>query len=88
MAIPTSTIPSYEEVKRLHSNSDVDQNPLAQHHTLGTLPNQASPGDHTHDGKNSLKIKFSDLQDGWFNIDGGRPDSIYTSIPEVDGGGI
>lgn len=52
---------SYDEVKRLHRDSDVDENPLAQHHTLGILPNQASPGDHTHDGRTSRKIKVSDL---------------------------
>ena len=52
---------SYDEVKRLHRDSDVDENPLAQHHTLGILPNQASPGDHVHDGRTSKKIKLSDL---------------------------
>ena len=79
---------SYDEVKRFHRNSDVDENPLALHHTLGTLANQASPGDHTHDGKNSLRIKFSDLEDGWFNLDGGRADTIYGGVPIIDGGGI
>ena len=53
---------SYDEVKRLHRDSDVDENPLAQHHTLGILPNQASPGDHIHDGKSSKKILLGDLQ--------------------------
>jgi len=52
---------SYDEVKRLHRDSDVDENPLAQHHTLGILPNQASPGDHIHDGKSSKKIEMGDL---------------------------
>jgi hypothetical protein len=55
---------SYDEVKRLHRDSDVDENPLAQHHTLGILPNQASPGDHIHDGKTSKKINLGDLQGG------------------------
>jgi hypothetical protein len=52
---------SYDEVKRLHRDSDVDENPLAQHHTLGILPNQASPGDHIHDGRSSKKIDAGDL---------------------------
>lgn len=55
---------SYDEVKRLHRDSDVDENPLAQHHTLGILPNQASPGDHIHDGKSSKKISLGDLEGG------------------------
>ena len=53
---------SYDEVKRLHQDSDIDESPIAQHHTLGILPNQASPGDHVHDGRTSKKIKVTDLQ--------------------------
>ena len=53
---------SYDEVKRLHQDSDIDESPIAQHHTLGILPNQASPGDHTHDGRTSKKINFENLQ--------------------------
>lgn len=68
--------------------TDVDAGITAIHHTLGPSPFQASPGSHRHDGTDSYRIKFTDLDDSWFNIDGGRPDSIYTSIPEVDGGGI
>lgn len=75
-------------VNSLHLNSDVDKSALSQHHTLGVLATQASPGDHSHDGKNSLRIKFSDIEGGWMNIDGGYPDTIYTPIPHLDGGGI
>jgi hypothetical protein len=53
---------SYDEVKRLHNNSDIDESPRAQHHTLGILPNQASPGDHIHDGRTSRKLKASDVE--------------------------
>ena len=53
---------SYDEVKRLHQDSDIDESPIAQHHTLGILPNQASPGDHTHDGRTSKKLKLENLQ--------------------------
>lgn len=49
-------VPSATEVQRFHSNSDVDSTQTAQHHTLGTSHNQSSPGDHTHNGKNSKKI--------------------------------
>jgi hypothetical protein len=79
---------TYQEVKELHLNSDVDENPLATHHTLGARPNQASPGDHVHDGKTSKKINFSDIEGGLWNIDGGIPSTIYTPIPVWDGGGV
>lgn len=53
---------SYDDVKRVHNFSDVDESPRAQHHTLGILPNQASPGDHNHDGRTSRKLKASDVE--------------------------
>lgn len=40
-------------IERLHRGSDVDGDQLSQHHTLGPTHNQASPGDHDHDGTNS-----------------------------------
>jgi len=43
-------------VNKLHSNSDVDSSVTGQHHTLGISHNQASPGDHKHDGKASRRI--------------------------------
>lgn len=79
---------TYQEVKEFHFNSDVDENPLAIHHTLGSFANQASPGDHVHDGKTSRKINFSDIEGGLWNIDGGIPSTIYTPIPVWDGGGV
>lgn len=39
-----------------HSRSDLDSGPYAQHHSLGIGHNQASPGDHIHDGVSSRKI--------------------------------
>ena len=44
------------EVQRLHNNSDVDSSTQSQHHTLGILHTQGSPGDHDHKGKNSKRI--------------------------------
>lgn len=49
------------EVNDFHANSDVDKSTLSQHHTLGILPNQASPGDHNHDGRNSRKLDTGNL---------------------------
>lgn len=43
-------------VNKAHANSDVDTAVTAQHHTLGIQHNQASGGDHNHNGKNSKKI--------------------------------
>lgn len=45
-----------DESKKLHLNSDVDLSQRAQHHTLGKSRNQASPGNHIHDGITSPKI--------------------------------
>jgi hypothetical protein len=50
------TQPSSTEVNKFHSNSDVDTSTVSQHHTLGIGHNQASPGDHKHDGKSSKTI--------------------------------
>jgi hypothetical protein len=79
---------SAAQVNELHINSDVDSSAISQHHTLGTLATQASPGDHVHDGRSSKRIKFSDIEGGWMNVDGGIPSTIYTPIPHLDGGSI
>lgn len=47
---------SAQESAAAHTNSDVDSSVTAQHHTLGILHNQSSPGDHKHDGKSSKRI--------------------------------
>jgi hypothetical protein len=44
------------EVNSFHQRSDVDSRPNAQHHTLGISANQATPGDHVHDGRTSRKL--------------------------------
>ena len=49
------------DVNDFHSSSDVDKSTLAQHHTLGSQPNQASPGDHGHDGRSSSKLYIKNL---------------------------
>lgn len=45
--------PAPDEVRAFHTRSDADSAPTAQHHTLGTKRNQATSGDHIHDGINS-----------------------------------
>jgi hypothetical protein len=44
------------DVSQLHTRSDVDSSRNAQHHTLGLGRNEASPGDHIHDGYSSKKV--------------------------------
>jgi hypothetical protein len=48
--------PAYEAVQAFHTNADVDADTNALHHTVGSQPAQASPGDHTHDGGSSSPI--------------------------------
>lgn len=52
------------EVNLLHARSDVDNSSVAQHHTLGMDPNQASPGHHTHNGRNSKRLLEDDVISG------------------------
>lgn len=48
--------PSSQVVDDFHTHSDVDARSESQHHTLGANPAQASPGDHTHDGGDSILL--------------------------------
>lgn len=48
--------PTAKEVIDFHENADTNGSPKALHHTLGSSPNQASPGDHSHDGGTSQEI--------------------------------
>jgi hypothetical protein len=52
----TNPTPSSDAVNKFHNNSDADSSTTALHHTLGIAHNQASPGDHKHDGKSSKKL--------------------------------
>lgn len=55
-------MPTPEEVNFYHLASDKDAGAGALHHTLGLGPSQASPGNHNHDGRNSKRIKASELE--------------------------
>ena len=56
MTVPAGATPAnYEhvpskDVSDFHKFSDLDGNNKSQHHTLGAGANQASPGNHSHDG--------------------------------------
>jgi len=56
MAAADESRPEPRVVSDFHTNSDVDQDKEAQHHTLGSGPNQASPGSHKHDGTDSIAL--------------------------------
>lgn len=43
-------------VALIHARDDVDSSSLAHHHTIGIKHDQASAGDHVHDGASSRKI--------------------------------
>lgn len=49
----SNTAATAQEVNNFHARADTDSGDGAIHHTLGPKHNQASPGDHKHDGKNS-----------------------------------
>jgi hypothetical protein len=80
--------PTPEEVNLFHLNSDKDSSALALHHTLGSGPTQAAAGNHTHNGKDSARLDFNDLLNGWINMDGGKPDTVYGGMTAIDCGGI
>lgn len=51
-----SQVADSKTVTEFHKKDDVDSGWEAHHHTLGTKHDQASPGDHNHNGQNSLRI--------------------------------
>ena len=69
-----------------HLNADTDSSITAIHHTLGPGEYQASPGSHRHDGTDSHRTKFEDIDGGWMNIDGGMANSVFGGLPQFDGG--
>lgn len=50
MAETTGSEHSIRSSEALHTYDDLDQTDSSHHHTLGTQPNQASSGNHKHDG--------------------------------------
>lgn len=53
-------------VQKIHERADTDAGRTALHHTLGVMPNQASPGNHIHDGTTSARPLSG------FNLSGSR----------------
>lgn len=49
-------VPAARQVSEFHTKADTDSSTSAGHHTLGISHNQASPGDHSHDGQTSRLV--------------------------------
>ena len=54
--------PGPNKINADHDNDDVDGSPFSHHHTLGSRANQAAPGNHDHNGANSVAL-FSGFVD-------------------------
>lgn len=54
-----------KEVREFHLRADTDGSPKAIHHTLGPGPNQAAPGNHTHDGGQSATLDAVVVDYSW-----------------------
>lgn len=55
-AEPTDRKPDAQTVADFHTHADTDSKDTSIHHTLGTAPAQASPGNHNHDGSDSVLL--------------------------------
>ena len=49
-------VPTARQVSEFHTKADADASTASMHHTLGISHNQASPGDHSHDGQTSRLV--------------------------------
>jgi hypothetical protein len=52
----SQSAPPGKYVKWFHREADTDASELSEHHTLGNGRNQASAGNHRHDGKSGLRL--------------------------------
>lgn len=62
-------------VQKIHEKDDLDFSKTSHHHTLGPQGNQASPGNHEHDGSSSVQLL------GGFSITGTR--GTATAVPSM-----
>lgn len=62
MSLEINSPLSAEQVNILHLNADKDAGAGALHHTLGQGPSQAAAGNHSHNGKDSRRLKPDYLQ--------------------------
>ena len=69
-------------VAEFHQYDDVDTTSSAHHHTLGANPNQASPGDHRHDGSTSALL-FDNVEIGGKRSDGTALNALIDALGAV-----
>lgn len=73
-------MPNPDQVNEFHRYSDQDTSPEAQHHSLGNDPNQASPGNHNHDGRNSELVSgFAEHEHDYAATVHSHPDGLMQS---------
>lgn len=72
---PQDPSPPAGVVNRFHQNAPVDTRPEDIHHRLGSSPNMAAPGNHSHNGSDSVQLL------GGFTITGSRGTS--TAVPSI-----
>jgi hypothetical protein len=76
----SETFPTAHEVANFHRNADTNKRPEAIHHSLGTGHNQASFGDHIHDGSTGVQLlQATDL----FNQNLGTPQGQKDAINQI-----
>lgn len=78
-AVDLQTPPPPQAVDHFHTFADVDVRTTSLHHTLGALPNQASPGDHLHDGGTSPLLLSGHIITG-SKTDGTAVNSIIQTL--------
>jgi hypothetical protein len=61
--------------KAAHKESDVDSERGSQHHTLGSGPTQAAPGNHLHIGMTRVYLGTVPPV-GWLELDGSVIDQV------------
>lgn len=68
--------PGSRIVEQFHKNADTNTRKESIHHTLGSAPSQASPGDHNHNGGSSRKLLES------YTLSGSKsnPTTMWPSI--------
>lgn len=70
--MPVDGSPTSKEVELFHRHADTDGSAKAIHHTLGNGKDQASPGNHSHDGGTSPRIDPKDILADTVTITGNK----------------
>ena len=69
-------------VNKFHSKSDLDSSQTAQHHTCGIKRDQASPGDHNHNGVSSKQL-LDNVSISGSRSDGSALNSVISALVQL-----